>query len=88
MPNPDRFRYRDANGIAHQVLARKRRGVWEVLDKGGEQTIVVERLAVFEGAKEANAIAREYASHHHHRSQAGKEALRTLAAATREVGGE
>ena len=66
MPNPDRFHYRDATGVEHQVLARKTRGAWEVLDKGGEKTIVVERLAGFEGAKEANAIAREYATHHRH----------------------
>jgi len=66
MPNPDPFHYQDATGVEHRVVARKTRGAWEVLDKGGERTVVVERLPGFEGAKQARAIAREYATHHDH----------------------
>ena len=73
MPNPVRARYHDANGVEHEVVARKARdGAWQVLDVGARESTLVESLtAVDEGRPQAEAIAEEYA-----REQRGKATAR------------
>lgn len=71
-------RYRDATGVTHQLAVRKTPdGAWEVIDRAGEQARVIDTLAGFgDGRPEAEALAREYAAHHH-RSEAREQRLAT-----------
>ena len=60
-------RYRDADGVWHTLEVRQTPdGAWEVIDRAGEQTRVVDTLAGFgDGRPEAEALARDYAATHH-----------------------
>jgi hypothetical protein len=61
-------RYRDADGVWHTLEVRQNTdGAWQVIDRDGEQTRVVDTLAgLGDGRPEAEALARDYAVHHHH----------------------
>ena len=62
MPNPIPAHYKDARGVHHDVMVRKRDDGWQVLDVSVGRTTVIETLTrVDEGRPEAEAIAREYA---------------------------
>ena len=67
MPNPVPARYRDAAGIWHQLEVRDTSdGAWEVIDRAGEQTQVIDTLTgIGDGRPEAEAVARDYAAHQH-----------------------
>ena len=92
MPNPTPaapFNYRDVTGIRHRVVVHKRADdAWQVLDIAVIETLTGDG----EGRDAAEALAREYAQHHHHPAagaRAGAEPRRedALAIRTRRANG-
>ena len=61
MPNTTAARYRDADGVWHNLRVRHTDGGWQVIDLAGEQERVIETLTgVGDGRPQADAIARDY----------------------------
>ena len=54
--------YRDATGVAHEVVVRKTTtGDWEVLDTGAGEEVVIESLdGRVDGEPQADAVAHDY----------------------------
>ena len=81
MPNPTSaapFTYRDVTGTRHRVVVHKRADdAWQVLDIAVIETLTGDG----EGRDAAEALARDYAHHHHRAGRAGRRAGRRRAAA-------
>jgi glucose dehydrogenase len=64
MPNHATARYRARDGTEHKVLVQRTpEGRWRVLDRRGDQTVVVETLTGHDDRlTQAEALARDYAA--------------------------
>ena len=63
MPKTSDARYRDPTGVWHELDVRQTpAGAWQIID-----TRVIDTLdGIGDGPRQARAVARDYASQHHH----------------------